>query len=150
MKVIFLQNIASLGQKGDIKDVSDGYATNFLLPQNKAVLATEHNIAQLKAQQKKQATKIKEKLDTHQKIAATLNKQTINFFGKVSDKDTLFKGIGVKDIIEAVHKNFNLETQEKWFRDSAVIKKLGRHEVFLILPDNKRISFYINIKAEEN
>jgi len=150
MKVILLQNLASLGQKGDIKDVSDGYALNFLLPQNKAVLATEHNISELQAQRRKQVKETQAREDAYHKVIETLNKQTINFFGRVSGNNVLFKGIGVKDIIEAVRKNFNLDIFEKWFRDSAVIKTTGRHEIILNLPDNRKISFYINIKAEEN
>lgn len=150
MKVILLQNLASLGQKGDIKDVSDGYALNFLLPQNKAILATEHNISELQAQRRKQVKETQAREDAYHKVIETLNKQTINFSGRVSGNNVLFKGIGVKDIIEAVRKNFNLDIFEKWFRDSAVIKTTGRHEIILNLPDSRKISFYINIKAEEN
>ena len=145
-----MQDIVSLGKKGEVKNVSDGYAINFLLPQNKVVSATKHNIAQFEAKLNRREVKVKEKQNIYKKISQTLNKQTVSFSGKVSDKETLFQGIGVNNIIQAVKANFNLDINEKWFRDSAVIKKIGRHEIILNLPDNKTISFYINIKAEDN
>lgn len=150
MKVVLLQNLASLGQKGDIKNVSDGYAINFLLPQGKAVLATDENIKQLKAKINKKEADNKEQTQFYNKIVKTLHKQTMTLSGKVSDKETLFQGVGPKDIINAIKQNFNLDINEKWFRDTAVIKKIGRHEIILNLPNNIQISFYINIKAEEN
>lgn len=148
MRVILLETIKSLGVKGDIKEVSDGYAINFLLPQKKAALATTSNVGSLQAKEAKAEQQAQGQSDEYTKISKTLSKQTIGFSRKVSDKETLFKGVSIKDIAREVKNNFNLEINPKWFKDSAVIKTLGRHEVFVNLPDNKTISFYISIKAE--
>ena len=102
MKVILTEDIKSLGLKGDIKEVSDGYANNFLLAQDKAVLASPANIASFQAQQNKADAKVSAQEENYQKIAKTLNKQSISFTGKVSDKNTLFKGISTNDIIVEV------------------------------------------------
>lgn len=147
MKVILTDNINNFGSKGDIKDVSDGYASNFLLPSGKAILASAENIIQYKASKSKSEAKVNEQNTYYQKIAKTLNKQSVNFSGKTSDKETLFQGVSSRDIIAEVKSKFNLDISENWFVKASLLKKVGRHTVFLRLPDNKLISFFINIKA---
>ena len=147
MKVILTEDVKSLGVKGDIKDVSDGYANNFLLAQDKAVLASEYNIANLKTQKNNVEAKVEAQQDEYQRIAKTLNKQSLSFIGKVSDKNTLFKGISTSDIIAEVKNKFNLEIHDNWFVKPSLLKALGKHNVFLRLPNNQLISFFINIKS---
>jgi large subunit ribosomal protein L9 len=148
MKVILTEDIKSLGIKGDIKEVSDGYANNFLLAQGKAVLATEANIVSYEAQKNKVSAKVDAKQDEYQKIIKTLNKQGVNFAGKVSDKNTLFKGISTNDIIVEIKNKFNLDISDNWFVKPSLLKDVGKHTVFLRLPNNQLISFFINIKPE--
>jgi len=147
MKVILTENIKSLGNKGDIKDVSDGYANNFLIPQGKAILASQENMANVESKQNKLAAKFTAQQEEYQKIAKTLNKQSLSFTAKVSDKNTLFKGISTSDIIAEVKNKFNLDISENWFVKPSLLKELGKHNIFLRLPDNQLISFFINIKA---
>jgi len=148
MKVILTENIKSLGIKGDIKDVSDGYASNYLLPQGKAVLATDENAKSFQAQSNKQRAKLDSQEANYQKIAKTLDKQSILFSSKVSDKNTLFKGISSHDIMGEVKNKFNLDIHDNWFVKPSLLKDLGRHNVFLRLPNNQLINFFVNIKAE--
>ncbi len=148
MKVVLLETIKSLGLKGDIKNVSDGYAMNFLIPQKKALIASEKNISNIKVKKDKQEKIIEEKNQEYSKIIKTLNKQSIVFKGKVSEKDHLFQGIHTKDIIDYVKKNFNLDLNEKWFKDSVSLKSLGKHSIKLILPDNNTIIVFVEVKAK--
>ena len=145
MKVILLQNINALGLKGDIKEVSDGYAINFLIPQNKASLATRVNVDNLQASKNKIQAKVEAQTQNYQKIARTLNKQSLNFNGKTSDKNNLFENISAQNIVLAVKEKFNLEINEKWFVKTVQLKKVGRHDVYLRLPSNELISIFINI-----
>ena len=62
MKVVLLETIKSLGLKGDIKNVSDGYAMNFLIPQKKALIASEKNISNIKVKKDKQEKILKKKI----------------------------------------------------------------------------------------
>lgn len=148
MKVVLLETIKSLGLKGDIKSVSDGYAMNFLIPQKKALVASEKNINNIKATKEKKEKFVKEKNQEYSKLVKTLNKQSIVFKGKVSEKDHLFQGIHTKDIIDYVKKNFNLDLNEKWFKDSVSLKSLGKHSIKLILPDNNTIIVFVEVKAK--
>lgn len=147
MKVILLEDIKALGARGDIKDVSDGYANNFLLSQGKAILATESSVAQLKAQQNRVVAKKEAQAGQYEKIVKTLNKQSVLFASKVSEKNTLFKGVSTDDIIVAVKDKFNLDISANWFVKPSLLKNLGKHNVFLRLPNNQLISFFVNIKT---
>lgn len=145
IKVILLENINSLGLKGEIKEVSDGYAVNFLIPQNKAVLATKANVDATTAGQNKIKAKLDAQSQNYQKIINTLNKQSLNFSGKVSDKNHLFRGISSSDVVKAVKEKFNLDINEKWFVRTVQLKEVGRHDVHLRLPSGELISIFINI-----
>lgn len=148
MKVILTENIKSLGSRGDIKDVSDGYAGNYLLPQGKAVIASPENIHSFKASTNKNQEVLSAQEAKYGKIVLTLNKQSINFSGKASDKNILFQGISTSDIIDEVKNKFNLEISANWFVKPTLLKETGKHNVFLRLPNNQLISFFINIKAQ--
>ena len=144
MKLILLVDIKSLGKKGDLKEVSNGYALNFLLPQQKAALATPQNI---KKEKSKKEEKVQVENDNYQKIFKVLNKTTIIFKSQVSTQEHLFQGIHIKDIKEYVQKNFNLTLKEKWFREKKAFKNLGKFPISLNLPNGKRVIIFLEIKA---
>jgi len=148
MKVIITETIKSLGNKGDIKEVSDGYAMNFLIPQKKAIVATVGNINKQKNKVEKVEKIEKEKNEEYNKIVKVLNNTTISFTGKVSEKEHLFQGIHDKDIIDYVKKNFSLELNDKWFKGTVALKILGKFPISLSLPDGNNITIFIDIKSE--
>lgn len=147
MKLILSQDVPNIGKKGEIKDVSDGFAMNFLLPKKLAILATTKNVQNIKAAEKVIAKKVEVKVAVYQKIKNTLQQQTLTFSGKTSDKGHLFQAIKIPDIIKATRKNFNINLEEKWFVDFVALKDLGKHQVWLQLPDNKRVLILVKIEA---
>ena len=148
MKVILLENIKSLGNKGDIKNVSNGYAMNFLLLKNKAVLATLDNISKQKDKSEKVYNKVEKQKDNYEKIFKVLNNITISFIGKVSEKEHLFQAIHIKDVINYVKNNFNLDLNEKWFKGNISLKILGKFPISLKLPNKNTINMFIEIKSD--
>ncbi len=148
MKVILLENIKSLGNKGDIKNVSNGYAMNFLLLKNKAVLATLDNISKQKDNYEKVYNKVEKQKDNYEKIFKVLNNITISFIGKVSEKEHLFQAIHIKDVINYVKNNFNLDLNEKWFKGNISLKILGKFPISLKLPNKNTINMFIEIKSD--
>ena len=138
MKVILLENIASLGNKGDIKDISDGYASNFLVPAGKAAIATMENVQRVQAKANKVVKQQKARDTAYDKVFKSLNKQNLVFSGRVSDKDNLFKGVSNKDIIVEVKEKFNLEINDNWFARPVSFKKVGKHSVELQLPTGQK------------
>ncbi|MBP9801990.1 50S ribosomal protein L9 [Patescibacteria group bacterium] len=147
MKVILLENIANIGKKGDVKEVSAGFAGNFLFPHKKAILASEQNVKKQQSVVKEKQQKITQQQSQYQKIFQTLNKQTLKFSGKTSSQNNLFQAIHEADIMMAVKKNFNLSLENKWFKDFTAIKSIGKHEIFLHLPDGKQLVLNIKIEA---
>ena len=135
MKVIFLQTVKRLGKIGDVKEVSDGYARNFLLPRKLAVLATPEAIVKAdenkkrereeEAQRKKEAENIKNQLE---KIEITLKRKEKG--GK------LFGSITEKDIREAVEKS-GLAISEKSIKMEKGIKSVGRYTIPVEISDVK-------------
>lgn len=146
MKVILLQDIANIGKKGETKEVSNGFVMNFLFPQKLAILATEQNIQKQKSVVKQKEKKKTLQQENYQRIAKTLNKQTLKFSGKTSSQDHLFQAIHEADIIASIKQNFKLAVEQKWFKDFVALKDLGKHQIYLQLPDTKQI--LINIKIE--
>mgnify|MGYP001071412439 FL=1 len=147
MKVILLENLASLGKKGEIKNVSDGYAVNFLLPQKKAILATDQSVRYFQHQQDEQEKNIAEQQSKYSKIIKNLNNQTLNFVGKTSSQNHLFAGIGVAEIIALVKQNYNLDLHSNWFLENYFFKNTGKFPIILKLPNNEKISLNIIIKS---
>lgn len=147
MKVILLENIPSLGKKGEIKEVSEGHATNFLLPQKKAILATASSVKYFQHQKDEQEKNLAEQQGKYAKMVKVLNNQSINFLSKTSSQNHLFAGIGVQEIITIVKQNYNLELHSNWFVENYFFKNTGKFLIFLKLPSNEKIALTIIIKS---
>ncbi|MFC3773260.1 50S ribosomal protein L9 [Paenibacillus sp. GCM10012303] len=104
MKVIFLKDVKGQGKKGEIKDLSEGYIRNFLLPKGLAAIASEGNVKQLEHQkQSENKRKEKEKADA-QELAAKLNEMTVVIKSKAGEGGRLFGSITSKQIAEELEK----------------------------------------------
>jgi large subunit ribosomal protein L9 len=147
MKVILLENIPSLGKKGDLKEVTEGHAMNFLLPQKKAILATASNVKYFQHQKDEQEKSLTEQQTKYAKMLKVLNNQSINFLSKTSSQNHLFAGIGVQEIIVTVKQNYNLELHSNWFVENYFFKNTGKFPVLLKLPSNAKIALTIIIKS---
>lgn len=126
MRVIFLKDIRSIGRKGEIKNVSDGYARNFLFPQQLAKIATEPEIA-LITKQKEEETKNKgEKLVALKKFADELSGREFIFEVAAGDKGEIFGSVGEKDIKKTLEEA-KVEVSKIFLEKP--LKSLGGHEV---------------------
>jgi len=145
MRVILLNDIESLGKKGELKDVSDGYAQNFLLPKKMAEIATSEAIEKLKQDQKKiqeEENKLEESL---RKIASEIQNKKITLKAK-AEKEKLFGSIGRKEIALELKKQ-NFEIKEEFILLKDPIKKIGKSEV--IIDFGKNIKTKITIAIEK-
>lgn len=150
MKVILLETIPALGQEGEVKEVADGYATNYLLPNKKALLATGQNVSHLKAVADKHQADSQAVLAKAAKIRKILEEQTLEFSGKVSEKDNLFSAIHNSDIIGEIKKKFGVTLDEKWFGGQRSFKHIGEYKTSIYLPGNQKFSINIKIKPATN
>ena len=145
MKVILLEDIKSLGRKFDVKNISDGYARNFLLPKKMVQIATPAALAQLKIQKEIQEKARAKQLENLKKIAASLKGQELIFALKVGDKGEVFGSVNVDKISEAF-KAKGFEVEKNQIELESPLKSLGEHLVSLKL--DKEIEAKIKIKIE--
>jgi large subunit ribosomal protein L9 len=128
IKVILLQNIPKLGLKGDVKNVSDGYARNFLIPQNKAKLVTGGEIKDInnKKEQKNKKTEV-----LHNKVKEIFtqlaNKEVV-IKEKSNEKGHLFAQVHIKEIADAIG-DLGFDISEDWINLKDPIKEIGEFDI---------------------
>ncbi len=129
MKVIFLKDVPRVGRRNDVKDVNDGYASNFLFPKKLAAPATPQSLAQLEA--KKNAVLLDNKVQEELilKSLAELKDKVVNISGKANEKGHLFSSIHKKEIIEALKTNHKAEILEDFIILEKPIKEVGEFEI---------------------
>lgn len=125
MKVILLQDVKSLGKKGDMVNVSDGYARNMLLPKKLGVEANAKNLNDLKLQKANQAKVAQEQLDAAKAFAEVLAKTEVVVAIKVGEGGKTFGSVSSKEIAEAAKAQHNLDIDKKKIQLASPIKALG-------------------------
>ncbi|MCA1011807.1 MULTISPECIES: 50S ribosomal protein L9 [Halobacillus] len=125
MKVIFNQDVKGKGKKGEIKDVSDGYARNYLLKNNLAVEATKGNVQAQKAIDAKQEQKAQEEIDEAEKLKETLKDMEVKLTAKSGDNGRLFGSITSKQIAEELKKAHNIKIDKRKIELDDPIRNLG-------------------------
>ena len=125
MKVILTADVKSLGKKGEIVDVSDGYARNMLLPKKLGVEANSKNINDLKLQKANEDKVAKEILEQAKALAAEIAEKSVTVSIKVGEGGKTFGSVSSKEIAEAAKAQINLELDKKKIRLSSPIRTLG-------------------------
>ena len=125
MKVIFLEDAKSLGKKGQIVNVSDGYARNLLLPKKLGVEATTKNMNDLKLQKAHEEKVAQENLDAAKAFAEDLKDKQVTVTIKVGEGGRTFGSISTKEISEAVKNQLGLDIDKKKMQLATPIKELG-------------------------
>ena len=145
MKVILLQDIKNIGKKGTIKEVSDGYARNFLFPKKLAQIAVADSIKKVEEMQKKQLETEKMMQDKLKEMAKTISGQ--EFLIQAKDKDgKLFGSITAKDIANKL-KEKNIEAEAKNIILSHPIKEVGGYSVELDLGNNIKAKIKVIVEG---
>ncbi|MFR8170045.1 MAG: 50S ribosomal protein L9 [Marvinbryantia sp.] len=125
MKVILLQDVKTLGKKGDTVNVSDGYARNMLFPKKLGIEATAKNMNDLKLQKANQAKVAQEQLDAAKAFAEVLAKTEVVVAIKVGEGGKTFGSVSSKEIAEAAKAQHNLDIDKKKIQLASPIKALG-------------------------
>ncbi len=149
MKVILLTDVKSLGEKGEVKNVADGYARNFLFPKNWAIEATPGNLKKLKEEQAQLALKEAEEEKKANKIAKKLNGLTLTFKTKAGEGGKLFGSITSKEIANQIQAKSNIIIDKKQLNLSEPIKSMGRHEVTVHLYRGVTATLEIQVVPDE-
>lgn len=125
MKVILLQDVKALGKKGEVVNVNDGYARNFILPKKLGVEANGKNLNDLKLQKNNEAKVAQEHLDAAKKLAEELKAGKVVLTMKVGEGGRTFGSVSSKEISEAAKKQLNLDIDKKKLQLENPIRNLG-------------------------
>lgn len=126
MKVIFLQDVRGKGKRGEIKNVPDGYAQNFLIKQGKAKAATANAISQLKGQQKAEAKREEERQEAEAvKKVLEDDKTIVQLAAKAGTDGRLFGSIPSKQIAQALEKQYGIKLDKRKIELREPIKVMG-------------------------
>ena len=146
MKVIFLKDVPRVGKKDDIKDVSDGYAQNFLFPRRLAIVATMQAVANLERQQKEIKIEREVQESLLLKNLEGIKDKIITMEGKANEKGHLFQAIHAKEISDAMHREHQAEISPEFIDLEKPIKELGEFTIPIKIK-NKKSSFKLIVKA---
>lgn len=136
MKIIFLQDTPS-GKKNQIKDVSTGYALNYLIPQKLAIPATKEKIKKIQDQQDKITDKIQKEKKQSNKTIDKIKSLKIEIKAKANKEGHLFGGISSKDIIKILKEKHNLDINKEAIELPHHIKEIGKHSILIKIKDEK-------------
>ncbi|MEZ5884520.1 MAG: 50S ribosomal protein L9 [Paracoccaceae bacterium] len=144
MQVILLERVAKLGQMGEVVNVRDGYARNFLLPQGKALRANEANIASFEARKVQLETRNLETRKEAEALADKLNGAVFIVIRSASDAGALYGSVTPRDAADAATAaGFSVDKKQVALK--APIKELGLHEVHVILHPEVDVSVTLNV-----
>ena len=129
MKVILLEDVKTLGKKGEIVTVNDGYARNFILPKKLGLEATGKNLNDLKLQKAHEAKRAKELLEAAQESARSLEGKAVVIKMKAGEGGKLFGSVSSKEIAAAYKEQHGLEIDKKKIQLSDPIRAFGSFEV---------------------
>lgn len=125
MKVVLLQDVKSIGKKGELCSVSDGYARNFLLPRKLAKEANAQAMNELKNAEAAREYKLKTETEQAQKNADALSGQTVKIYAKAGQGGKIFGSVTQKELSEEIKKQFGVEVDKRKVMLDGDIKSFG-------------------------
>ena len=147
MKVIFLKDVKGKGKKGEVKNVADGYAHNFLLKQGLAVEANASSISSLNAQKKKEEKLAAEELAEAKQLKAKIDEITVELTAKSGEGGRLFGSITSKQIAEELQKKHSIKIDKRKIELADAIRSLGVTKVPVKL--YPEVSATLNVHVKE-
>jgi large subunit ribosomal protein L9 len=149
MRVVFLDDVDGAGRAGEIKNVADGYARNFLLPRKLAAAATTSTMQQAEARAKAIAKEEEKRDGAAQLIVSKIGDAPLVIKAKVGEEGRLFGSVTASDIADAINARAGGSIEHKQISLDAPIKQVGSHEVAVTLTRNVKANVTVEVEAEE-
>lgn len=147
MKIILIEDVKKLGKKGEIIEVNDGYARNYILPQKLGIEANNKNLNDLKLQKRKEEKDAQKLLDEAGELAEKIADQIVTVKIKGGEGGRVFGSVSAKEIAEAAKKQCALEIDKKKIQLQEPIRSFGVHEVGIRL--HPQVTGKLRVKVEE-
>jgi len=148
MKVILQEDIKALGKKGQIIEVKEGYARNYLLPKKLAVEATQGNVKELNRQKEIQSQKAEKERQEAEKLAAKINGVTVTLKVKSGENGKLFGAVTSKDIADNLAKVHKIDIDKRKIDLSENIKSVGNYDIKVKLHPQVTAELKVKVAAE--
>ena len=146
MKVIFLKDVKGKGKKGEVKNVADGYAHNFLLKQGLAAEANNANMKTLEAQKNKEQVLAAEELQQAKELKETLEKITVELNAKAGEGGRLFGSITTKQIADELQKKHGIKIDKRKMELEDGIRSLGHTKLPVKLHHEVTATLTVQVK----
>ena len=147
MKVILTEDVKKRGKKGEIVDVSDGYARNYVIPKKLGVEANNKNMNDLKLKKANEEKIAKEQLEAAQAFAKELETKEVTVSIKSGEGGKTFGSVSSKEIAEAAKAQCGMEIDKKKIQMPEAIKSLGVYEIAVKL--HPKVTGKLKVKVEE-
>ena len=150
MKVVFLQDVPNVASAGEMKDVADGYARNFLIPRKLAAQADPKMMNAIEAQVRARARQAAQNEAEMTELAEQLDGKEITITARVGANERLYGSITTGDIIAELEKSFGIVVDKRKIEMENPIRELGSHEIPIRLTKDIIPSITVTVTGEES
>ena len=149
MKVVLLQDVKSLGKAGDLVEVSEGYARNFLLPKKLGAAATAENLNSLKLKKANEAKIAAEQLAEAKALAAKIEAGAVTVYIKGGENGKTYGSVSTKELAEAVKEQLGLELDKKKIALAEPLKNFGSYDTVVKLHREVQAKLKVTVAGEK-
>ncbi|MCW8894269.1 MAG: 50S ribosomal protein L9 [Sulfurimonas sp.] len=148
MKVLLIKDVKSLGKKGEVKEVKDGYGKNFLIGKGFAKLATSEVLEQHKENEKIAAAELAAEIASLKELAVKLDKAEIIITKKLGQNGHLFGSVTKDEIATALKEQHDIEIDKKHINEKSLIKTIGEHDLDFKLGHGLHAVLHVDVQGE--
>ena len=148
MKVLFLKEVSGTAKAGDVKEVTPGYARNFLLPQRLAVVADDRTVAQVRQREEASRRRAEKAIEDARETAGKLKRLTVTIYAKTGDGGRLFGSVTNADIAQQLKREAGIDLDKRKIEVEPPIKSLGTHEVNVELHQDIKETLKVVVVAQ--
>ncbi|HEX7095882.1 MAG TPA: 50S ribosomal protein L9 [Acidimicrobiales bacterium] len=148
MKIVLRNDVRGVGRKGDVLDVADGYARNYLLPKGFALVATRGVEAQAEAMRKARQARSEAERAEALELAKVLDGVTVRVSAKAGREGKLFGSVSASDIASAISAQFNADVDRRSIEIAQPIKSVGTHSVRATLHTEVEVAINVEVVAQ--
>lgn len=149
MKVILLKDVKGTGKKGEVKEVSDGYARNFLLPKKMAVVADNTAVKELNEKNKAAENKAQKEYEAALALGKKMEEMNIVIYSKAGDAGRLFGSITSKDIAEQLKKQHEIVVDKRKVLLNEPIRTLGSMNVEIKIHQKVTTKIRVDVREKQ-
>lgn len=148
MKVVFLQDVTNVAAAGEVKEVANGYARNFLLPKNLAVVATNVELGKVEQRHQAEARRESRLGEESEAVAQVLRETTVTLKVRAGEGERIYGSVTSADIATEIQKSTGHEIDKRKIALDEPIRELGSHQVPIKLTKNVTASVTVVVEQE--